>query len=139
MKTNIHRVNIGWGDCDPAKIVFYPNYYRWFDDATHALFRSVGLDLDILYEQYDIIGMPLVESNARYMSPSVFGDTIEIESHVSAWQRKIFVVSHTITNSGELAVQGTETRIWALRHPDDPTRLKAGEVPDELRRRFEDG
>ncbi len=136
MKTNIHRVRVGWGDCDPAKIVYYPNYYRWFDDATHALFRSVGLDIGALYAQYDIAGMPLMESSARYLSPSAFGDILEIESGVSSWQRKAFVISHTVTNNGRPAVQGSETRFWGLRHPDDPSRLKAGEIPAEIRRRF---
>ncbi|HIL88646.1 MAG TPA: acyl-CoA thioesterase, partial [Deltaproteobacteria bacterium] len=26
-----YPVRIGWGDCDPAQIVFYPNYFAWFD------------------------------------------------------------------------------------------------------------
>ena len=22
---------VHWGDCDPAGIIFYPTYFRWFD------------------------------------------------------------------------------------------------------------
>ncbi len=137
MKRNILEVTVGWGDCDPAEIVYYPNYYRWFDDATHALFRSVGLDIGKLYKEHRVVGMPLVESSARYVSPSAFGDVLKIASAVSSWQRKVLVVSHTVTNNGRLAVEGSETRIWGMRHPDDPSRLKAGEIPADIRRRFE--
>ena len=35
-----HRVE--WGDCDPADIVFYPNYFRWFDAASWNLFEVAG-------------------------------------------------------------------------------------------------
>lgn len=138
MNTNIHHVTVGWGDCDPAEIVYYPNYFRWFDDATHALFRSVGLDIGALYKQYDVVGMPLAESGARYLLPSRFGDLLQIESSVTSWARKVLVVSHTVTSGGRTMVEGTETRIWGLRHPDDPARLKAGVIPDEIRRRFDD-
>ena len=30
-KTHIHRVDVHFGDCDPAGIVFFPNYSRWMD------------------------------------------------------------------------------------------------------------
>ena len=138
MNTNIHHVKVGWGDCDPAEIVYYPNYYRWFDDATHELFRSVGLDIGALYKQYNVVGMPLAESSARYLLPCRFGDLLQIESRVTSWQRKVLIVAHTLTNDGNVAVEVTETRIWGLRHPDDPTRLKAGVIPDEIRRRFDE-
>ena len=36
-------LTVGWGDCDPAGIVFYPNYFRWFDDASWRLFEAGGL------------------------------------------------------------------------------------------------
>ena len=138
MKSNIHQLTVGWGDCDPAEIVYYPNYYRWFDDATHALFRSVGLDIGALYKRYDVVGMPLAESSAKYLSPSRFGDRLSIETQVTSWQRKVVIIAHTITNGDKIAVEGTETRIWGLRHPDDPLRLKAGIIPDEIRRLFDD-
>jgi acyl-CoA thioesterase FadM len=40
-----HRIvlPVEWGDTDAAGIVFYPNYYRWFDRAAHALLRPQRL------------------------------------------------------------------------------------------------
>ena len=59
MVVNVHRVRIDWGDCDPARIVFYPNYFRWFDQATSRLFESVGLPWSVLFRSGDITGLPL--------------------------------------------------------------------------------
>ena len=28
-------VGVSFGDCDPAGIVFYPNFFRWFDRCFH--------------------------------------------------------------------------------------------------------
>jgi len=37
-------IDIEWGDCDPARIVFYPNFFAWFYRRTTHLFRAAGLD-----------------------------------------------------------------------------------------------
>ena len=39
--TNTRTVRIEWGDCDPAGIIFYPTYFKIFDNATAALFEAV--------------------------------------------------------------------------------------------------
>ena len=33
---------IEWGDCDPARIVFNPRYFEWFDGCTAHVFASAG-------------------------------------------------------------------------------------------------
>jgi len=30
---------VDFADCDPARIVFYPRYFDWFDRASERLFR----------------------------------------------------------------------------------------------------
>jgi 4-hydroxybenzoyl-CoA thioesterase len=38
--------------------------------------------------------------------------------------------------SGELVVEGRETRVWATRDKDDPSRLRAKPIPAEVMDRF---
>ena len=45
MFVNRIRIRVEFGDCDPAQIVFFANYFRWFDQCTTALFRAAGLPL----------------------------------------------------------------------------------------------
>src|SRR6185295_11579207 len=52
VKTYRHNVSVHWGDTDPARIVFYPNYFEWFDQSTRLFFDSVGLDWDSLAKKY---------------------------------------------------------------------------------------
>ena len=40
------RVQVGWGDCDPAGIVFYPRYSAWMDNVSHVLAREMGIPRD---------------------------------------------------------------------------------------------
>jgi 4-hydroxybenzoyl-CoA thioesterase len=137
MKTYRHHVAVHWGDTDPAKIVFYPNYFAWFDESARMLFESVGLDWDTLMERYQVPGMPIVEAKAKFLRPSVFRDEIVIESAVTEWNDKTLKISHTVFNRGERAVEGYEIRVWSQRRADDPNRLKAVPIPEEIRRAFE--
>jgi 4-hydroxybenzoyl-CoA thioesterase len=116
MVINEYRRRIEFGDCDPARIVFYPRYFAWFDEATWRLFESVGLPPDVLRSQFGFAGFPIAEAKSKFLAPSRFFD-------------EIVIVIHRVKNGGTLAVEGMETRIWCEPHPDDPARLKAQPVP----------
>ena len=40
--TTRRPVLIEWGDCDPARIVYNPRFFDWFDNATGGLFAAAG-------------------------------------------------------------------------------------------------
>ena len=132
-----HNVTVHWGDTDPAKIVFYPNYFEWFDQSTRLYFDSVGLDWDSLVRKYGIVGLPIVEAKARFLAPCKFRDEIVVESRIGKWNDKTFEVNHAVVNGGVRAVEGYEIRVWAQRRPDEPDRLKAIPIPAEIRSAFE--
>lgn len=136
MKVSIHRVSIEWGDADPARIVFYPNYFAWFDAGTRHLWDSVGLDMRTVFDEHGVVGIPIAEANAKFLVPSKFGDVIEVHSGIAEWADKHFIVSHKVFNAGVLAVDGFERRVWAAEHPEKPGRLKALSVPQAIRDRF---
>jgi 4-hydroxybenzoyl-CoA thioesterase len=127
---------IQWGDCDAAGIVFYPNYFRLFDAGTHALFKRAGLGWEAFFEQYRIVGVPLVNVTCRFIRPATFGDSVEIESAIAKWGRSSFDVRHRISRAGTLIVEGTETRVWGARDPSRGNSLSALPIPDEVKRRF---
>ena len=65
MLTSNRTVRIGWGDCDPAGIIFYPRYFEIFDAATSALFeRALGLTKLELIKIHNIVGFPLARTRA---------------------------------------------------------------------------
>ena len=130
-------IQISWGHCDPAKIVFYPNYFIWFDQSAHHLFDKAGANMGDLMVQYGVVGLPIVDAHAEFIYPSKYGDEIEVTSWISEWSEKTLIVTHEIHNNGLLAVKGTEVRVWAKPHPDDPKRLQAQVIPDSIRASFD--
>ena len=129
---NRRTLKIEWGQCDPAGIVFYPQYLMIFDSSTGQLFALTGLTASEMRRKHGIIGMPLVEQGARFLKPCRFDDEIVVESHVEEWGRSSFTVRHRILKQGELAVEGFEKRVWASADPDHPGRIKAQPIPAEI-------
>jgi 4-hydroxybenzoyl-CoA thioesterase len=134
--THRRKQLVEWGDCDPAGIVFFPRYLAWIDASTAHLFAAAGLPWPSMIRDYGMIGLPLVDVHAKFSSPSRFGDELDAECEIAEWRRSSFRVAHRLYNRGILAVEAAETRVWALPHPEDPARIKAGPIPAEVIERF---
>jgi 4-hydroxybenzoyl-CoA thioesterase len=140
MLGNTRAVRIEWGDCDPAGIVFYPRYIAIFDACTNALLeRAAGMSKYQLLQTYEFADWPPVETRARFLLPTRFGDDLVIESSVTALGRSSFAVHHRLRKQGELAVEGFETRVWTTPDPDHPGRIKSRAIPPEIAVRLRGG
>ncbi|HEY9163390.1 MAG TPA: thioesterase family protein [Magnetovibrio sp.] len=133
---NRYDMTVQWGDCDPAAIVFYPNYFRWFENGTTELFASVGLELPQMFVDYGILGIPILDAHAKFTRPSRFRDVITVESAIESWGNSSFKVRHTIFNGGVEAVPGHEVRAWVVTDPSHANGIRAQRVPDDIRARF---
>ena len=137
-KTHVTQFTVEFGDCDPAQIVFYPNFFRWMDAASLHFFAAAGIPpWHKLNGDEGIIGTPLVDAHARFLAPATYGDRIEIETWVEEWRKKSFVMRHVIRRGGTVLVEGKEVRVFARHHPEDPGRIEALTPPEMIRKRLE--
>ena len=127
-----HRITVQWGDCDPAGIVFFPNYMAWFDDCTSALFAAAGLPLHTLFPSQGIIGVPVVDVRASFKAPAAFGDELLAKTSVIEWRRSSFIVQHHFYKQDTLAVEGQVTRVWVAADPAKKGAMKSLAVPREI-------
>jgi 4-hydroxybenzoyl-CoA thioesterase len=133
MFSSVRTTRIEWGDCDPAGIIFYARYFDIFDVSTTMLLeRALGMDKIEYLKAYQIVGHPLIETRSRFRLPTRFGDHVTIETAVVACGRSSFKIEHRLTKAGALAVEGFETRVWVVCHPDDPKRMKSLPMPAEV-------
>ena len=131
---NRRTITIEFGDCDPARIVYYPNYFRWFDQGTHHLFEAAGFALKTLAETRHLT-IPLVGARADFKGPAAWGDRIDIESRIERWGGKSFDVAHIVTHAGTgaLIAEGGETRVCVALDPADPKAIRGVAIPDDIR------
>ena len=133
---NKRHFTIDWAYCDPAGIVFNSRFFEFFDTATWLLLEAaLGIKPQHIAETFEILGVPLVDARAKFMVPAKFGDVVEMHSHISEFRRSSFEVAHRIYVDGELAVDGAETRVWAMLDPDTG-HLRTKPIPAEVMAKF---
>ena len=137
-RTTTYPVAVQFGDCDPAGIVFFPNFSRWMDAASLSFFMQSGLPpWRELVKTRGIVGTPLLEINTRFFKTVTYGQTITIATHVDEWRDKVFVQMHRVTRTlgptEDLICEGREVRAFVKRDLDDPQRLRAMPVPEDIR------
>ena len=137
MLSNTRIVRVAWGDCDPAGIVFYPRYFEWFDASSILLFeKATGMTKIRMLEKHGGAGLALLEARAVFKIASHYGEDLEIETQVTQFRRSSFFVRHQVMKGGTLALEGFETRLWTVRDPAHPARLKSASLPAEVRAAF---
>ncbi len=130
MKIYKWKFPVMFAHCDVAGTVFYPHFYTWFDQGTERLFAKNQLAYSDLKREFNVVGMPLVETGAKYLNACRLGDELEISTWVDEWARKTFLVKHQITHTdGRVAVEGYERRVWAVVDESSQNGIRAIEIP----------
>jgi acyl-CoA thioester hydrolase len=131
MFTNTIEFRVEWGECDSAGIIFYPNYYRWFDRATHQMFRIAGIPIYQLMTQHGF-AHPILESGCRFSTPLYYDDLVQLETVVTEVRNKTFRLEHTVRRGDTITGAGFEVRAWVKQ--DDKAaggRMAAVPIPAE--------
>jgi acyl-CoA thioester hydrolase len=71
-----------WSDTDPAGIVWFGVFFRYFENAEEELFRRLGRDRTPLLHELGIF-MPRTSLQAQFRSPAKLGDEIAVGVGVS--------------------------------------------------------
>ncbi|MEY0232355.1 acyl-CoA thioesterase [Providencia manganoxydans] len=117
-----------FSECDPAGIVFYPQYFimfnnlleRWVDELLPQGFAGYILD--------QRFGLPTVHLEAEFKAISRMGDDVQLELQVERIGRKSITLRQVCTsNAGELRMQVTQTYVTTSLETH-----QAIAIPDEL-------
>jgi 4-hydroxybenzoyl-CoA thioesterase len=131
------RVQVGWGDCDPAGIVFYPRFYAWMDMVSHVLAREMGIPRESMIPPgTDMLGFPVVGTQAQYLTPARMDDLLEVRTWVSRVGRSSLSLRHEIVRVenalAEVVVcRGREDRVFTGR--DERGDMRSRELTEAMR------
>ncbi len=132
-RSHTSSFRIEFGDCDPAQIVFYPNFFKWMNIAALHFFNACGIESwRQTKADWGIIGAPLVGASAKFVSSATYPEPIEVDTTVAEISGKAFVLKHVIRRGDTVLVEGEEKRIFAIEDPANPKRIKAVAIPDSL-------
>jgi YbgC/YbaW family acyl-CoA thioester hydrolase len=121
---------IEWGDCDEAGIVFYPNYFYWFDCTYQRWLRKHHLCQRELRRRFRSV-TPLVNVGAQFVGPARYDDELVIRAEVAEWRERRFRIDYKLSVGNVAVASGFEERAWAS--VTDTGELRGASVPDEFR------
>jgi acyl-CoA thioester hydrolase len=109
-------------ETDLAGVVHFSCYFRYMEEAEHALWRAAGLTVDRAGAN---IGYPRVSATFDYRSPLFFEDELTIVARVHAVSKRTIKYSFVFSR-GETAIgTGWLTTACATRQDDGSMRAVA--------------
>ena len=123
---------VGWGDCAPSGAVYYPNYFRWFDQSVWDLFDAAGLPISELEHAYGVVGLPLMNLSCDFRAPCRLRDRVSLETRIAELEPKQLTIEHNLTKGDRILVSAVDRRFWGVRPKEDPSRLRRETIPAEV-------
>jgi len=131
------RITVRFGDTDPAGLVYYPVLFHYCHVAMEEFFAArCGLTYAQLLAR-ERIGFPVVNVQAEFFAPLVYGDEVEIGVAVTRVGRSAATFEYELRRAGgdEQTLCARATLVQVAMSLD--TR-RAVEIPAALRRAFAD-
>jgi 4-hydroxybenzoyl-CoA thioesterase len=118
--------------CDPAAIVFYPQYFILFNELLEDWFKD-GLGVDYAHFLLEHrLGTPVVRLECEFLAPSEIGDTLRLSLRVKRIGTTSLTLALEAGCRGEKRVQATQVIVLASLDTKKPI-----PVPPELRGKIE--
>ena len=126
------RRRVAFAETDTAGIVHFSNYFRYFEDAEHAMWRASGLSI---HETDVAIGWPRVSAACDYHRPLRFEQEFEISVAIEELTNRTIRYEGTIVSSGERVATATWKIACVSKLPGGG--MKSTNIPAAVRERLE--
>ena len=127
-----HRVI--YGDTDAGQVVYYANYFRWFESGRREIMRALGINYADL-EKSGVI-TPVVEAHCNYFHPARYDDIVIVETKVSGMKEKSVKFDYKISRKKDkrLLASGHTVNVFV-----DRKKMKSMKIPDYIRKKIKIG
>jgi acyl-CoA thioester hydrolase len=128
-----HRLTrrVQFYETDAGGIVHFSVYFRYMEEAEHALWRAAGLSI---HDRDAEVGWPRVHAAFDYHRPLRFEEEFEAWIRIVAVEERTISYTCLLTRGDTRIATGRVTIACATRRPDLPMRATA--IPPDIRARF---
>ena len=124
-KTHKTELRVRYQETDNMGVVYYANYFIWFEVARTEYLRSFGLN----YRELEDKGLFLmvVEATCRYKSPVKYDDIVMIETHIPEVKNSSLKFAHKLYVGDRLIATGESVHVFTNKS------ARPMRIPDEVR------
>jgi len=129
-----HRLTrrVQFYETDAAGIVHFSWFFRYMEEAEHALWRAAGLSI---HPGNSEIGWPRVAASFEFKRPLRFEDEFEVHLRIAEITRRTIRYTCLLAQGEATVATGELTVACVRRVPGEP--LKSIEIPPEIAARFQ--
>lgn len=120
------EIRVRYQETDNMGVVYYGNYFTWFEVARTEYFRSLGL----VYRDLETKGCYLMVAGAscRYKSPAKYDDIVTIKSSIPEIKNSSLKFEYKLFVGGRLVATGDSVHVFTNRS-GKPVRM-----PEDVRK-----
>lgn len=122
-----YRRRVQFAETDLAGIAHFACFFRYMEEAEHALWRAAGLTIARAGET---TGWPRLAASFDFQAPLRFEDEFEVGVRIANVTRRSLRYEFTITKDGAAVGSGTITTALVNKTPGEP--MKALDVPGDV-------
>ena len=126
------RRRVNFYELDSAGIVHFSWFFRYMEEAEHALWREAGLSIAAPDRE---IGFPRVSTTFDYHQPLRYEEEFEVHVRIAAIAQKTIRYTCLVQRGDARIASGSLTIACVSRTPGEPMRAIA--IPDDIASRFE--
>ena len=126
------RRRVNFHEVDSAGIVHFSVYFRYMEEAEHAMWREAGLSIAARGAE---VGFPRVSATFDYHRPLRFEDEFDARIRIVSMGEKSLRYVCTLTRGDEKIATGKVTVVCVTRGQDGV--MKACPLPPHIAPRFE--
>jgi acyl-CoA thioester hydrolase len=106
------ELRVRFAETDAQGVVYYANYFVWFEVARVNFLRSLGFSYADAEKAG--IGFVIAEASCRYLAPARFDDLIKIRTRVEEVKNSSFTLSYEVLNAqtSQLLAQGRTVQVF---------------------------
>ena len=122
---------VQFAETDQAGIVHFSWYFRYMEEAEHALWRAAGLSIAPADR---VVVFPRVAASFEYVAPLRFEDECEVEIGIDTISRRSIRYACTIRRSDTTIATGSMTVACATNMPGEA--LRGTDIPADIASRL---
>jgi len=126
------RRRVLFHELDSAGIVHFSNFFRYLEEAEHALWRAAGLSIA---PPGAAVGFPRVAASFDYKRPLRFEEEIDVHIRIAAIGRTSLRYECEIKRDGETVATGSVTSVCVSKNADGT--MAPTPIPRDIVDRFE--
>lgn len=127
------EVRVRYAETDAQGVVYYANYFVWFEVARVNYFRDLGLRYADI--ERTGIGFVIAEASCTYLAPAHFDEVLTIRTWAEDLGKSSFALAYEVLNAetGQLLATGRTVQVFVnMREGGRPV-----PIPERIRQELE--